>query len=139
MRKRKFYIIAHNPNTIREAEEFLKAGANALEPDVCFDAARPERFYVSHGTPGSNPFTPEHSLVAYMRGLAGVLADESNNYNLALIAFDIKSPDLDINEFLRVVFENFNGHAAFDGVGLLVTVSSLSHVGALNRRNKRAA
>ncbi|HYY94998.1 MAG TPA: hypothetical protein VE713_10795 [Pyrinomonadaceae bacterium] len=40
MQKRKFYIIAHNPNTLREAEDFLKADANALEPDICFDAAR---------------------------------------------------------------------------------------------------
>lgn len=131
MQKRKFYIIAHNPNTLREAEDFLKAGANALEPDICFDAARPERFYVSHGTPGSNPFTPEHSLVNYLRGLAAMLADESNNYNLALIAFDIKSPDFDVNEFVRTVFENFSGHAACEGVALLVTVSSLEHVGAL--------
>jgi PLAT/LH2 domain len=131
MQKRKFYIIAHNPNTLREAEDFLQAGANALEPDICFDAARPERFYVSHGTPGSNPFTPEHSLVNYLRGLTAMLADESNNYNLALIAFDIKSPDFDINEFVRTVFDNFSGHTACEGVAVLVTVSSLAHAGAL--------
>lgn len=131
MQKRKFYIIAHNPNTLRAAEDFLQAGANALEPDICFDAARPERFYVSHGTPGSNPFTQEHSLVNYLRGLVAMLADESKDYNLALIAFDIKSPDFDINEFVRTVFENFSGHPACVGVAVLVTVSSLAHAAAL--------
>ena len=31
---------------------------------------------MSHGTPGSNPFTPEHSLVNYLRGLTAMLADQ---------------------------------------------------------------
>ena len=132
MQRRKFYIIGHNPNTLEEAEEFLAAGANALEPDVCFDASRPERFYVSHGTIGSNPFTPEHSLVSYLRGLEAMLADAGKGYDLALVAFDMKSPEFDINEFLGVVFDNFADRPACRGVAVLVTVGSLSHVGALN-------
>ncbi|MGB4848706.1 MAG: hypothetical protein WBP41_12350 [Saprospiraceae bacterium] len=32
--KRKFYLIAHNPNTIELARTFLRLGANALEPDT---------------------------------------------------------------------------------------------------------
>ena len=132
MQKRKFYIIAHNPNTLAETEEFLKAGANALEPDVCFDAGKPERFFISHGTFGSNPFDAEHSLVAYLRGLKAMLTDASKGYGLALIAFDVKTPTFDINEFLRVVFENFNGHPACDEVAVLITVSALSDIGFLN-------
>ena len=132
MQKRKFYIIGHNPNTLDEAEGFLRAGANALEPDVCFDAARPERFYVSHGTVGSNPFTAEHSLVNYLRGLRAILADGANGYGLALIAFDIKSPVFDINELVRLIFDNFSGQPGGEGVAILITVSSLSHVGFLN-------
>jgi hypothetical protein len=132
MQKRKFYIIAHNPNTLQEAEAFLKAGANALEPDVCFDAARPERFYVSHGTIGANPFTPEHSLVNYLQGLKAMLTDEANNYNLALIAFDTKTPEFDINEFIQIVSDNFSSHPACSGVAILITVGSLSHIAFLN-------
>ncbi len=132
MQKRKFYIIAHNPNTLDEAEEFLKAGANALEPDVCFDASKPERFFVSHGTFGSNPFDAAHSLVTYLQGLKAMLTDASKGYNLALIAFDTKTPTFDINEFVRVVTENFSGHPACDGVAILITVGSLSDIGFLN-------
>jgi hypothetical protein len=31
---RPFYVIAHNPNTLDEAEEALKNGCNTLEPDI---------------------------------------------------------------------------------------------------------
>ena len=132
MQKRKFYILAHNPNTLEEAEEFLQAGANALEPDICFDAETAERFFVSHGTFGSNPFTREHSLVSYLQGLRRMLADASNGYNLALIAFDIKTPTFDINEFVNVVFDNFSRHPICSGVAILITVSSLTDIGFLN-------
>ncbi len=132
MQKRKFYILAHNPNTLREAEEFLKAGANALEPDVCFDSETADRFFVSHGTLGSNPFTSEHSLVSYLQGLRRMLADATNGYNLALIAFDIKTPTFNINEFVNVVFENFSRHPICSGVAILITVSSLSDIDFLN-------
>ncbi len=132
MQKRKFYILAHNPNTLQEAEDFLKVGANALEPDVCFDAETTERFFVSHGTFGSNPFTREHSLVSYLQGLRRMLTDAGNGYNLALIAFDIKTPAFDINEFVGVVFDNFSVHPVCSGVAILITVSSLSDIGFLN-------
>jgi hypothetical protein len=49
MHRRKFYIIGHNPDTLGEAADFMRAGANALEPDICFDAAKPGQFFVSHG------------------------------------------------------------------------------------------
>lgn len=139
MQKRKFYIIAHNPNTLEEAEEFLRAGANALEPDVCFDASRPERFYVSHGTIGSNPFDAEHSLVNYLKGLRAMLSDAARGYNLALIAFDIKSPEFDINEFVRIVSDNFSDHPVCEGVAILITVSSLSHISFLNAYDQTRA
>lgn len=136
MQKRKFYVIGHNPNTLAEAEAFLRAGANALEPDICYDAARPERFYVSHGTPGSNPLTAEHSLAGYLRGVRGMITDGSKGYSLALIAFDIKTPAFDINEFVRFVFDNFSGDPRCDGVAILVTVSSLKHVGFLTAHDQ---
>jgi hypothetical protein len=132
MQKQKFYILAHNPNTLEEAEDFLKAGANALEPDICFDAETDDRFFVSHGTLGSNPFTREHSLVTYLQGLERMLIDAGNGYNLALIAFDIKTPAFDINEFVKVVFDNFSSHPVCSGVAILITVSSLSDIGFLN-------
>ncbi len=132
MQKQKFYILGHNPNTLREAEEFLRAGANALEPDICFDAARPGRFFVSHGTIGSNEFIPENSLVTYLAGLRRLITDPGNDLNLALIAFDIKTPSFDINEFVGVVKENFSRFPVCEGVALLITVGDLSDIGFLN-------
>lgn len=132
MRKQKFYIMGHNPNTLREAEEFLRAGANALEPDICFDADRPGRFFVSHGTIGSNEFIPENSLVTYLAGLRELITDPGNDINLALIAFDIKTPSFDINEFVRVVTESFSRFPVCEGVALLITVGGLSDAGFLN-------
>jgi hypothetical protein len=132
MQKRKFYILGHNPNTLREAEEFLRAGANALEPDICFDAERPERFFVSHGTIGSNEFTLENSLVTYLTGLKELITNPDDGLNLALIAFDIKTPAFDINEFVRVVSDNFSRFPVCDGVAILITVGDLSDIGFLN-------
>ena len=31
---RPFYLVAHNPNTLAEAQDALERGCNALEPDV---------------------------------------------------------------------------------------------------------
>ena len=132
MQKQDFYIIAHNPNTLREAEDFLKAGANALEPDICFDENKPGHFFVSHGTFGSNPFTPENSLVTYLTGLRKLITDPQNNFNLALIAFDTKTPSFDINKFINLVFDNFSSFPICDGVAILITVGSLSNIGFLN-------
>lgn len=132
MQKQKLYIIGHNPNTLREAEDFLRAGANALEPDICYDATKPERFFVSHGTIGSNKFIPENSLVTYLTGLREMLTDTANGFNLALIAFDTKTPTFDINDFLQIVFDNFSGHQGCDDVAILVTVGSLSDIEFLN-------
>ena len=132
MQKQKFYIIAHNPNTLREAEDFMKAGANALEPDICFDESKPGEFFVSHGTFGSNPFTAEHSLVTYLTGLRILITNTSNNFNLALIAFDTKTPAFDINKFIRVVVDNFSSFPICNGVAILITVGSLSNIGFLN-------
>lgn len=132
MQKQKFYIIGHNPNTLREAEEFLRAGANALEPDICYDATKPERFFVSHGTIGSNKFIPENSLVTYLTGLREMLAKADNRFNLSLIAFDTKTPAFDINDFLRIVFDSFSSHPVCSDVAILVTVGSLSDISFLN-------
>ena len=139
MQKQKFYIIGHNPNTLEEAEDFLKAGANALEPDICFDASKPEQFFVSHGPPLGNPFTAEHSLVKYLTGLRKLITDPSINYNLAMITFDIKTPTFDINKFISLVFDNFSSFPICDGVALIITVPSLTSVTFLNAYDQTKA
>jgi hypothetical protein len=112
-RKRPFYIIAHNPNTIKEAEEFLQAGANALEPDIVFAE---NRFFVSHSHHASYEDIP--TLETYLRDLQDLLA--AKKYNLALLIFDMKDTDFDVNDFLALVKENFCGDLC-DDVAILVT------------------
>ena len=130
--KQKFYIVAHNPNTVAEAEEYLKAGANALEPDVCFSSnpSHPDRYYVSHdhvsSNAGSHDFDHEHSLAVYMRNLKDLIL--RNNFKPALIWFDYKDgPSGDINEMLKIVHDNFT---VFDpicaNVAIMVSVASLA-------------
>ena len=131
-RKQKFYILAHNPNTVDEVRVCLEAGANALEPDVCYSAARPERYYVAHDhTPFANPFDAAHSLGAYFDGVRALV---EAGHDLALIAFDYKDGDGgDINELLQIVQERFSRFPACAGVAVLVTVSSLDHTPFLGR------
>ncbi len=139
MQKQQFFIIGHNPNTLHEAADFMKAGANALEPDICFDAAKPGQFFVSHGTIGSHAFTPENSLVTYLTGLKKLITDPHNSFNLSLIAFDIKTPSFDINKFIKIVFDNFSNFPICNGVAILITVGSLSNINFLNAYDQTKA
>src|SRR5262249_45719214 len=128
--KQKFYIMAHNPNTVADAEAYLKAGANALEPDICFDADEPDQYFVSHShvstDPDSYDFTHEHSLAAYMLGLKNLVL--RNNFNLALIAFDYKdAPNGNINDLLKIVHDNFTVYSPIcAGVAIMITVPHTS-------------
>src|SRR5215472_12895753 len=132
--KQKFYIVAHNPNTIADAKIYLDAGVNALEPDVCFSSksTHPDRYYVSHDHLSTNPdsydFDHEHSLANYMQQLAALLASTEKSYDLALIWFDYKdSPEGDINEMLKIVQNNFSSvNAKCAGVAIMVSVA---HIG----------
>ena len=131
-RPQKFYVLAHNPNTLDEVRAYLEAGANALEPDVCFSASRAERYYVAHDhTPFANPFDAAHSLAAYLDGVRALV---ETGHDLALIAFDYKDGDSgDINELLQIVQDRFSRFPACAGVTVLVTVSSLDHAPFLGR------
>src|SRR5262245_5966179 len=80
---RPFYIIGHNPNTIDEVKEVLKAGANAIEPDVNAYTNKPGELCISHGTGADNA----PSLVAFLKDLHDVAF---NNPKLALVVFDCK-------------------------------------------------
>lgn len=113
--KRPFYIVAHNPNTIEEAKEFLDKGVNALEPDIIHVDGK---FYISHDHLPSFDNTP--TLAAYLQGLKKMM--EENNYDLSLIIFDIKDTDFDINDLIGQVKQHFSGGIC-EGVAMLFTHS----------------
>lgn len=111
--KRPFYIIAHNPNSLEEAKEYLDLGANALEPDVVFADGV---FYVSHHT--HRDYSDAPLLTDYLNGLKHLLLER--NYNLALLIFDIKDANFDPNELIKLIKENFSGEPC-NGVAMLLT------------------
>src|SRR5947209_1787580 len=111
--KRPFYIIGHNPNTIAEAEEFLSAGANALEPDIIY---KDGQFYVSHFHPLS--YDGVLTLGEYLSQLKQLI--DTKNYPLALLIFDLKDDNFDINQFIQQVKQFFHGGSC-DGVAILMT------------------
>jgi hypothetical protein len=113
--KRPFYIIAHNPNSIEEAKEFLNEGVNALEPDIVYADGQ---YYVCHEARPSYAGVP--TLVEYLTQLKEVLL--GGKYNLALIIWDLKVTDFDPNEFITLVKQHFSG-GTFDGVTMLMTHS----------------
>jgi len=97
---RPFYIFAHNPNTVHDAEVALQAGANALEPDVT--VAEPDTDNPSCGkgvlvdwdssTPNRDGLCSDTRFVDWLKGVH----DLAIRYpGLALIVFDIKSSAAD--------------------------------------------
>jgi hypothetical protein len=113
--KRAFYIIAHNPNTLEEAKEYLDLGVNALEPDIIHANGR---FYVCHNQHLSYDNIP--TVEEYCAGLKQLISD--NGYNVALLIWDIKDNDFDINELIKIVREQFSGDP-FNGIAMLFTHS----------------
>lgn len=94
---RPFYIFAHNPNTVHDAEVALQAGANALEPDVT--VAEPDTANPSCGSgvlvdwdsssPNRDGLCSDTRFVDWLKGVHDLAIQYPG---LALIAFDIKSP-----------------------------------------------
>ena len=126
MTLRNFYLFGHNPNSVKEAIACLEAGANALEPDVCYVAAD-HAFYVHEEIsliPSfvSRWFRKYLRLEDYLKGVALYLAQNDRASQLALIALDLKPPYVyDLNELEAVVEANFS--ASFPETSILTTIS----------------
>jgi hypothetical protein len=112
-RLRPFYIIGHNPNTIDEVKKYLKAGANAIEPDVIVYKHDENQLCFSH----SKGDKDAPSLVDFLKGLHQVAKD---NPKLALVYFDIK-PEAQKPDFVWSLREAVRTHLNTDGVKLFVT------------------
>ncbi len=83
--QRPFYVLGHNPNTIGDVEETLRAGANAIEPDINVYLMEKAKLCVSHGR--GNPWAP--TLEQYLRSLRDIALRYPN---LSLVVFDCKPP-----------------------------------------------
>lgn len=83
--KRKFYIIGHNPNSVKKAIKCLKDGANSIEPDIRYLPKRDGKFFVYDFLTFSRR---KRTLKAYLIGLSKAISDEG--LDIALLAFDLK-------------------------------------------------
>lgn len=123
---RRFYLIGHNPDSVAAAARCLEAGANALEPDVCYEPAEDD-FFVHERIPLVPTwilrlFRKVPTLEQYLGGLKTYLAESGRGTQLALIAFDLKPPfSYDLERLAAVVRAAFS--ADFPGTAILFTVS----------------
>ena len=123
---RPFYLIGHNPNSVEAAVRCLERGANALEPDVCFEPDSDD-FYVHERI----PLVPDWvlrllrghlTLRQYLAGLAAYLARSGRARQLALVAFDLKPPyRYDLERLACLVRDAFS--ADLPGTAILFTVA----------------
>ncbi|GAA4396784.1 hypothetical protein GCM10023187_05310 [Nibrella viscosa] len=112
-RKRPFYIITHRSNTIKDTQDALRLGANAIELDICHHEGH---YYVSHSAPLTYEGTP--TVAEYLDGLSELL--RTHRYNLALAIFDLKHNDFDIDDLVSVIRQHLTGDIG-EGVTILLT------------------
>jgi hypothetical protein len=109
---RQFFIIGHNPNTVADAMNYLRAGANALEPDIHFINGV---YYLGEGTTST-----DLSLQNYLKGLSMALRSNPTLVPV-LIMFDTKNSDGNIPHLLDCVQQNYS--AEFKDTGITITRS----------------
>lgn len=86
------YIIAHNPNSLKEVDEVLALGVNGLEPDVHYNPATRD-LCISHDMPGEDDDPPT------VPGYLNYVKQQLRQYpGLSLLLFDIKLEDAFYNE-----------------------------------------
>ena len=141
MSRRKFYIFGRNQNNIDDAIESLRSGANAIEPDVCFDDAsqsfqvHEQLFFLPRFI--SRWLFSGPALDEYLKALKIRLEQEST-LNLAMIALDLKEPySYEINRLFDTIRKNFSQY--FPGVLILATVSDAKGMSFLAKVNPQQA
>lgn len=125
---RKFYIIGHNPNSVDDAIQCLRDGANAIEPDIRYLPEYDEKFFV-YDLATDNP--KRHLLKDYLIGLAAALKVEQ--LNLALILFDLKPSYSVVMEdkglaYMKEFFKQLNDYffSNYKSIPVLLTVGDPS-------------
>ena len=126
---RRFYLIGHNPNSVAAAARCLEAGANALEPDVCWER---DDFYVHERIPLVPAWIlrllrKRLTLRQYLAGLTTYLARSGRGKQLALVAFDLKPPYRYALARLEELVHDTLG-AEFPGTAILATVADVGAI-----------
>jgi hypothetical protein len=124
---RKFYIIAHNPDSVDEAINALQNKANALEPDIAF---RDGQFWVYDPDVSGSWNNNVQNLGTYCNGLASFLIENQNNanINLALIAWDLKNSEnsnFDFGNILQIIDQHLTNVLDVHGYGMIPNLISI--------------
>ena len=87
---RPFYIIGHQSDTLKEANEYIRSGANGLEINVNVLAGHPNALCIGHGPNMGTGAAGENStpLIIFLKGLHELALDHTN---FCLMYFDCKS------------------------------------------------
>ena len=109
---RNFFIIGHNPNKVADAMNYLRSGANALEPDVHFTNGD---FYMGEGTTSTDLL-----LSVYLQNLVLQLKIDPI-YTPALTMFDTKNSDGSIVSMMNIIQTNFTSQ--FSSTAIIITRS----------------
>lgn len=116
---RPFYVFGHNPNTIKDVEKALAAGANAIEPDLNVFEDPPDQISVSHseGDPG------DPTLVEYLQQLHQVAAAHPA---LALVVFDCKEKVATADHGFEIL-DAVRNHLTFDNdLNIVISVGKIA-------------
>src|SRR5258705_9146687 len=85
---RPFYMVAHNPNTLKDVEDALKKGFNALEPDITEITCGGEEVLIDFDSDAGVPTCAAE--IRFFDWCKGVNLLAQKYPQLALVAFDIK-------------------------------------------------
>jgi len=119
---RRFYVVCHNPNSLKEVRAALENGANALAPDINVYASDSGRLCISHGE--GEDTAP--SLEAYLRDLHDLLQEKKQYQSLALVIFDCKPP-ASTPEFGMAILKAIRQHLTYDtDLNIILSVAELS-------------
>jgi len=115
---KKIYIIGHKANAAGDTIEYLKEGANGLEPEICYVENTMEKFYVCGNLPGEEVGKQElfnriiHGDIPSLKNYLHTLTDflrTNPRFRVSMLSLKLVPPcDYNINELYEVIRLNFS-------------------------------
>lgn len=122
---RPFYVMAHNPNTIKDVRDALAKGANCVEPDVNVYDDTTDQLCISEAglTGNASGDSDSPSLVDFLEGLRQAADDFPH---LALVVFDTKSPAVSASNGLAMLTAIREHLTKGTNLNVIISVADLS-------------
>lgn len=135
---RPFYIIGHNPNSIKEAINALDSGANAIEPDVNVYKDDKDQLCIDHGTISGKPAAHYRKGKPTAPPLTKFLKDLHNiaikRPELALVLFDCKPEVAKSSKHGTTLLHAIRSLLTFDiNLNVIISVAEQSQTAIFNK------